>query len=103
MTYRNRKLLDLAHRVNECQVRIPGVCEGYCPDGCEPAHSNQLTHGKGTGHKAHDVYHAAACHSCHAELDNGNLLDRLERVEWWTLGFERTQLYYWQQAWLRVK
>lgn len=102
MTYRNRKYLDLAHRVTECQVQIPGICEGYTPDGCEPAHSNHQAHGKGIGHKAHDIYHAASCHSCHAEIDNGTALSREAKTHYWQAGFERTLLHYFHMGWLKV-
>ncbi len=66
MIYRDRKLLDLAHQVTECQLQLPGVCQGHSAHGCEPAHSNQQRHGKGMGHKAEDIFHVAACHACHA-------------------------------------
>jgi hypothetical protein len=100
--YRNRRLLDLAHRVQECQLRIPGVCVGHSVDGCEPAHSNQSRHGKGGAMKAHDIFHAAACHWCHAELDQGKKLSREERRNYWQDGFERTWLLYLKQGWLKV-
>jgi len=100
--YRNRKLLDLAHRVHECQVQIDGVCIGYSPHGCEPAHANWSEYGKSMGRKADDVYHAAACHACHAELDQGKQLSREERLDYWRRGFERTMLYYFRQGWLRI-
>jgi hypothetical protein len=88
--YRNRKYLDLAHRITECQVKIPGVCQGYVPEGCEPAHSNQQRHGKGKGLKAEDCFYAAACHACHVELDQGKSLSREEKAHYWQLGYEYT-------------
>ena len=103
MTYRNRKLLDLAHRVNECQLQLDGICEGYSPDGCEPAHSNWLIHGKGGSTKADDVYHCAACHSCHFQLDQGTIFNKAEKLEYWRRGFERTMLLYFANGWLSVK
>ena len=100
--YRSRKLLDLAHRVQECQVRIPGVCRGYSEHGCEPAHSNQQRHGKGVGHKADDCYHAAACHDCHVAIDQGRKLSREDKQHYWRLGFERTFKLYLENGWLGV-
>ena len=100
--YRNRKLLNLAHKVEHCQLELPGVCEGYTPNGCEPAHSNQVRHGKGTGMKAHDAFHVAACHSCHAELDNGKLFKKQDKADYWNDGFAKTMLYYFQEGWLKV-
>lgn len=102
MTFRSRPLLDLAHRVQQCQVRIPGVCQGHSDHGCEPAHSNQQRHGKGMGHKADDCFHAAACHSCHAELDQGERLSKDERRDYWQAGYERTMALYWSSGWLKV-
>lgn len=54
------------------------------------------------GLKADDVFHAAACHSCHAEIDQGSNLTRDERLEYWRRGFERTMLMYFQNGWLVV-
>lgn len=91
--YRNRKILDLAHKVNECQVRIPSVCIGYSAHGCEPAHSNQSIHGKGAGQKADDNRHVAACHSCHVAIDQGPM-PKAEKVRLWNAAFERTRALY---------
>jgi hypothetical protein len=103
VTYRNRKLLDLAHRVNYCTLRIPGVCSVYSAEGCEPAHSNSQAHGKGTGLKASDIYHAAACPACHREIDSGRQLSREEKREYWRQGFERTMALYFENNWVCVK
>lgn len=91
--YRNRKILDLAHQVHECQVRIPGICLGYSMDGCEPAHSNQAIHGKGAGQKADDNRHVAACHNCHAAIDQGPM-PKAEKIRIWNAAFERTKALY---------
>ena len=102
MTFRSRPLLDLAHRVQECQLRLPGVCQGHSEHGCEPAHSNQQRHGKGMGYKADDFYHAAACHACHAELDQGRRFTKSDKREFWQAGWERTMALYFKNGWLRV-
>lgn len=91
--YRNRKILDLAHKVHDCQVRIPGVCIGYSVEGCEPAHSNQAKHGKGAGQKADDNRHVAACHACHVAIDQGAML-KSEKVGYWNAAFVRTRALY---------
>jgi hypothetical protein len=101
--HRDRKLLDLAHRLNDCTIQIPGVCTGYSAEGLEPAHSNQLRHGRGASFKSHDVFHAAACHACHAELDHGKTLSRETRADYWQAGFERTLLEYSRRGWVGVK
>lgn len=100
MTYRNRRILDLAHRVNDCQMQIEGVCEGYSAHGCEPAHSNSQRHGKGFGNKAADYMHVAACHSCHAEFDQGRLLSKDQKQEIFNEGWERTISLYFEKGWL---
>lgn len=101
-THRDRKLLDLAHELEDCLLQLPGVCQGVALGGCEPAHSNQQIHGRGASHKAHDVFHVAACHACHAELDQGNKFIRAEKDWFWQRGFERTILEYFRRGWLGV-
>lgn len=88
MNYRNRKLLDLAYRI-DCTVQIPGLCDGG-PG--EPAHSNQSRHGKGGALKAHDCFFASACRSCHRELDQGRRFSREEKFDLWQKAHERTLL-----------
>lgn len=94
---RDRALLDLAYQI-PCQVRLPG-CDGG-PG--EPAHSNQQRHGKGTGLKAHDCFYAAACRSCHHQIDNGAKMTREERADAWQRGFERTLVELWGRGLIRV-
>jgi len=91
--YRNRKLLDLAHRMDDCQVGIPGVCTGYSPGGCEPAHSNQMEDG-------HDALHAACCHACHVEIDQGKSLDRELKQFYLDRGIKRTLTEYFKRGWV---
>ena len=102
MAFRSRPLLDLAHRVNQCQLQLPGVCEGFSSHGCEPAHSNQSRHGKGMSIKADDMFHVASCHSCHAELDQGKRFTREEKREFWSQGWENTIALYIRNGWLKV-
>lgn len=102
MNYRNRKLLDLAHELHDCTAQIEGVCIGYSEHGLEPAHSNQSVHGKGGHLKAHDCFHAAMCHNCHAELDQGKHLSREERREIWQRAYDATILEYFKRGWLSV-
>lgn len=90
MIYRNRAALDLAHDMHECTIGVPGVCVGYAVEGCEPAHGGQAL-GKGMGIKAGDVF-AAACHACHAEIDQGKLLTKGEKESYIHRGMARTWL-----------
>lgn len=96
MNNRSRKLLDLAHRVTECQN-----CGRFCPEGCEPAHENGIEAGKGFGIKSHDNRHAALCHDCHAAYDQGPAT-YAEKAEMWDRAHKRTFDLYWRNGWLRV-
>lgn len=98
MNYRNRKLLDLAHKVTVCQS-----CGGHT-EGCVPAHSNWSAIGnKGAGIKADDWAVAALCHPCHMVLDQGRALTREQRQEMWQRAFYKTMKLYFENGWLEVK
>ena len=96
MNYRNRALLDLAHKLHDCPL-----CQRYSIDGLEPAHSNQGKHGKGMSIKASDNFHAAVCHDCHMLLDNG-MLNREDAKDMWVMAYDATMLEYFKRGWLRV-
>lgn len=102
MTYRNRKLLDLAHRITECQIKLPGVCIQYSMEGCVPAHSDQQIHGKGIGIKSNDVYFAASCTACNTALCDSKKFDREQKRHYWQVGFEKTLLILWERKWITV-
>ena len=95
MTFRSRKLLDLAHKLNTCPL-----CGQYIPHGLEPAHSDSQKHGKGMGHKAADHFHAAICHDCHETLPR---MPRAERELTWQRAYEATMTTYWERGWLQVQ
>jgi hypothetical protein len=95
IAYRNRKLLDLAHRIDECQV-----CFRYT-EGCEPAHSDYAEHGKGMQRKAHDCFFAAMCHDCHRENGQGKGSAE-ERFDVWRRAADRTWLICWRNGWIKV-
>jgi hypothetical protein len=99
--YRNRKLLDLAHRVETCQFNLAG-CQRYSPYGCEPAHGNGSQFGKGTGIKAHDDQHCASCHHCHMVYDGHIKHDysRQELTDKFIAARERTFKLYDACGWL---
>jgi len=96
--YRNRELLDLAHYHNECMFQIPGSCIGYSMLGLEPAHSNELRHGKGTGIKSHDYMHVMACLNCHREYDSGTRFNKQEKQRLFIEGWERTISFYFTEG-----
>lgn len=101
MIYRNRKLLNLAHRVNNCQFLLTG-CKGYEVEGCEPAHSNQSMHGKGCGIKASDDQHVASCSNCHRLYDGQTfkVLPRAEANHLFDAARARTFALYEKNGWL---
>lgn len=101
--YRNRRLLDLAHKVHTCQFKLYG-CQGHAPEGCEPAHSNQSAHGKGMGIKAHDDQHVASCHHCHQVYDGHThiVIPRAEAVELFNEARQRTFALYERHGWLEA-
>ncbi len=98
---RNRKLLDLAHDVHECKIGIPGVCIGYSVEGCEPAHGPKYWLNGGGAMKSSDL-HAAACHKCHVEIDQGRNLSREDRQFFWARGMVRTFEFYFNRGWLVI-
>lgn len=100
ITYRNRKLLDLAHEVKECQFRLPN-CRGYSLHGCEPIHSDHSEHGKGFGLKAADDQHVAGCHSCHLHYgDSSNFPNREAKFALFNAARKRTFDNYERQGML---
>jgi len=86
--YRNRRLLNLAHSINQCQFQLP-TCIGYQGHGCEPIHSDHIEHGKGIGIKADDDQHVAGCHECHLYYASGNI-PKSERKHLFDEARERT-------------
>ena len=95
--YRNRRLLNLAHRVQECQFKTP-YCVGFQAHGCNPCHSNHQEHGKGIGIKAGDQWHCIGCNECHAAYDGGKLGDKAKEL--FLAARERTFAYYRKFNWL---
>ncbi|MNR34868.1 hypothetical protein D3C85_1526740 [compost metagenome] len=59
--------LTKAARDRECQVRLPGICNGN-PETVVLAHY-RMAGISGTGMKPHDLLGAWACSSCHDEID----------------------------------
>ena len=72
----------------ECQIRIPGVCNGN-PETVVLCHLP----GGGMGAKRHDIHGAYGCSSCHDEIDRRTrILPNRSQVEQYHLeGVIRTQ------------
>lgn len=73
-------------RGQECQIRLPGICNGN-------AETTVLAHVRivgisGTGHKAPDLLGAWACSDCHAVVDSDKS-DAVQRA--FLEGIMRTQ------------
>jgi hypothetical protein len=81
--YRNKQLLKL---ISSFPCQSCGIEDGTIV----AAHSNQLRDGKGKGIKAHDYRVASLCYKCHAELDQGTKMSKVERVEFWEEAHRRT-------------
>jgi hypothetical protein len=95
MNYRNRALLDLAHR-------MPCMACGRDNGTTEPAHANWLEFGKGKGIKAHDCFFAALCHECHAELDQGSSMTKEQKKAFWLSAYCKTNKYLWTHDLIEV-
>ena len=96
MTYRNRKLLDLAHLCS-CMADFGHDCSEY--NGVEPAHSDAQIFGRGHGHKSHDFAFAAMCHNAHMMLDTFN---RDVKQTEWIRAYVKTQEWLWTHKYLTV-
>ena len=84
MTYRSRKLLDIARESPRC------FCCGHANNGTVvAAHANGSEYGKGMGNKSHDWAIAFCCHECHSQIDQGSL-SRDERKAMWLRAHIRT-------------
>ena len=98
MTYRNRKLLDLAREVPECMG-----CHRPNDGTIVAAHSNQLRDGKGMGNKAADYRVAFICSCCHSELDQGKAMSREEKVAFWERAHRNTVAWLFESGKVVVK
>ena len=96
MTYRSRKLLDVAEHA-PCQRC--GAEDGTVV----AAHSNQLRDGKGRGLKASDYRIAFLCAECHYAIDEGTLLNRAEKQAEWERAHRKTIGWLFENGHLEVK
>lgn len=97
MTFRSRKLLDLAHEC-PCTADFPHDCTEW--QGVEPAHSDSHIFGRGHGHKSHDFAYAAMCHVAHMMLDT---FDRETKFYSWLRAHVKTQNWLWTNGKVTVK
>lgn len=98
MTFRSRKLLDLAHEA-PCMLQLGAF--GCGRDASVPCHSDMLRHGRGVGHKSHDCLAVPGCPGCHAAFTRGlQGHDAYEGV--WMRAMERYLVWMWQNEKVRV-
>lgn len=102
----NRRLLNLAHRVEHCVN-----CGCHVPGGCSPAHSNHQRHGRGKDEKSDDQHHAALCPECHGWYDTGTkstdptdiwLPTKEDKAQFFFVMQDRTYDIYWRSGWIGV-
>ena len=101
MTFRSRKLLNLAHDF-PCQAEFPHDCNDL--NGCDPAHADWSEFGRGIGHKAADCFFAAMCPNAHKMISAqiNPPFTRDERKHHWMRAFIRTIEYMWDNGKVRV-
>lgn len=97
MSYRNRKLLDLAH-IMPCMAQWPHDCKQH--EGVEPAHSDSSMFGRGVGHKSSDWAYAALCHTAHLMLGD---MGREEKFQEWLRAYIQTTNYLWVGGWIVIQ
>ena len=88
--YENRRLLDVAHDA-PCMLQLGAPCGNY-PS--VPCHSDQLKHGRGTGHKSHDCFAVPGCPDCHLKFTREHLT-RSGYEDIFQLALERYLLWMW--------
>lgn len=101
MTYRNRKLLDLAHDA-PCFVDEPHKCNDF--DGCVPMHADSSIFGRGGWHKSHDFAFASGCPNAHALITAkvGDDMERERKFYIWLRAHVRTWEWLWENGKVRL-
>jgi hypothetical protein len=97
MTFRSRKLLDLAHDM-PCMCEFIHDCTQQL--GVEPMHSDSHLFGRGHGHKSHDFAFAAGCHAAHEILTGSH--NRDQKFFDWLRAYVKTQEYLWERGLVQV-
>lgn len=95
MTYRNRKLLDLA-KGQRCVMC--GADDGTVVS----AHSNLGEHGKGFAIKADDCMVAWLCYRCHTEYDQGHKMTKEQKRDFILTAIAKTVREMWIKGLIEV-
>jgi len=97
-SYRNRKLLDLAHEA-PCMLQLG---EAGCGNNLSSAcHSDLLEHGRGVGLKSHDWAAVPGCPACHARFTREHL-GLVEYKAVWQKAHDRYQDWLWRNNKIKV-
>ena len=97
MSIKSKKIRESA-KGQECQVRIPGVCN-FNPETTVLAHVGK---GGGMGQKCDDIHATYACSSCHDAIDGrSNLSMSVARLYSYE-GMVRTQKLLLEQELIKV-
>ena len=80
---KSKKIRNSA-RGEDCQVRIPGICN-FNPETTIPAH---IGHGGGTGMKASDLEIAYCCSDCHDLIDQRTNIAEFSDLEIKLMAYE---------------
>lgn len=99
MTYRNRKLLNVAHDA-PCMLRLGA--NGCGNNASVPCHSDALEHGRGVGHKSHDCLAVPGCPACHAAFTRA-ALGRDGYQDAWMSAITRYWVWLWTEGRVVVK
>jgi hypothetical protein len=78
------------------------LCGAAQPDGCIPAHSNDLEF-RGMGLKSSDALVAFICNSCHDIIDGRTRgTPKEEKRALWVKAFLRTMVWLWETGRIKV-
>ena len=101
MTYRNKRLTELAHDM-PCCADFPHECNDV--NGCVPMHADSSIFGRGGWHKSHDFAFAAGCPNAHAVITAkvGDELTREQKFYDWMRSYVKTWEWLWENRKVKV-
>ncbi len=67
------------------------------------AHSNELRHGRGAGHKSMDVFGAIVCMECHDKIDGrAGGMSKDEKHEMHRIAHDRTLMFWIDRGYVKI-
>ncbi|KJZ03272.1 DUF1364 domain-containing protein [Pseudoalteromonas piscicida] len=98
MSFKSQKLRNSAEG-QECQVRIPGICN-FDPSTTILAH---VAKGSGVGQKCDDIHATFCCSNCHSEIDRATRITPKDYADQCAYeGMVRTQTIWLNQGLIKV-